>query len=134
MNQGKPNLWTTSTIILVLGDIVALILFTLIGQRQHDIAISAMGIIVTTAPFIIAWLVVGFFMGAFKPSAYFNIGQAAKKVTIVWLIAGPVGLGLRALFEQKGVPLNFVIITMVVILIFLLVWRILFVLLKKIIR
>jgi FlaA1/EpsC-like NDP-sugar epimerase len=131
MTDSKSNLSTRGLAVLMAGDIAALLLFTLIGQRQHAISISALQVLVTTAPFIIGWFVVGYAMGAFKPKAYSRVGQAAKTVLWSWLVATPVSLGLRALFEQKGVPLSFAIVTFITVFIFLLAWRISFTLIRK---
>ncbi len=118
-----------STAALVLGDLVALLLFAALGRSSHDRppgAIPFVGVISTAAPFIIGWFSVGAVLGAFKQSAVSSVRSAFLRAAGTWLVAGPVGLLLRALFLQRGIPLSFAVVVMSVNFVLLGAWRTLY--------
>jgi hypothetical protein len=45
------------------------------------------------------------------------------RTLLAWVLALPVGLALRALFLQRGIPLSFAIVTFIANTILLLGWR-----------
>lgn len=117
------------TLLLVAGDVIIFLIFSALGRSSHDRppgAIPFSGVVSTAAPFILGWLIVALVLGAFKKAAVRDIRSAFLKAEGTWLIAGPVGLGLRALFLQRGVPLSFAIVVMTTNFILLGLWRSLF--------
>lgn len=115
------NLW-----VLFIGDIVMLIVFALLGQSSHKIAVTAAGTLETAAPFIIGWVIVSLVEGLYKVKHYRTLPTVYKRTVLAWVLAIPLGLGLRALYLQKGIPLSFFIVAMTSNFILLFLWRTVF--------
>lgn len=115
-------LW--KTVVLITGDILAIMLFVLIGKREHQLDASFVDSLITAAPFVIAWLLVGGTTGVFNAEAYSRLGKTVVYITLIWLVAGSLGLALRAFIFQEGVSMPFIIVTLVSNLILLLLWRV----------
>lgn len=120
--------------VLLIGDILVLLLFAFSGRREHSEALSVTAVVETSLPFIIGWCIVAAYLKGFTVEAVRTPLTAFKKVLLVWVIACPIGLGIRALFLQRAIPLAFAIVAFVVILLFMLVWRIGFSLVWKRLR
>jgi hypothetical protein len=45
------------------------------------------------------------------------------RTALTWLIAWPIGLGLRALIRQTGIPISFALVTFATVLFMLVIWR-----------
>ncbi|MFC4767083.1 DUF3054 domain-containing protein [Effusibacillus consociatus] len=116
--------------VLLIGDLVMLYLFALIGELSHNKFTNPLGTLGTAAPFIIVWLVIGFLAGIYKMEHYNNFGTMFKKTALLWLIAIPAGLGIRALSTGE-IPLPFFIVTMISTFILLFLWRTIYVWVNK---
>jgi hypothetical protein len=53
------------------------------------------------------------------------------RTALTWLVAWPIGLGLRALIRQSGIPLTFAAITFITVLVLTGIWRLAFALVAK---
>ncbi|MCP4165146.1 MAG: DUF3054 domain-containing protein [Chloroflexi bacterium] len=116
-------------LLLYVGDILTIILFTLIGRGSHSMAtgLSAfLETLSTAAPFIIAWLLVAYGFGAFRPQAWADVRSAVRIVVIAYIPALIVGILLRALLLGRFSPLPFYLVTAVALLAMLLAWRLLY--------
>ncbi len=114
------------TLALAFGDLVVLLLFAALGRSSHDRppgAIPFVGVLSTAAPFVAGWFAVGAVLGAFRQSAMHSVRSAFLLTEKTWLVAGPVGLLLRALFLGRGIPLSFAAIVMSVNFVLLGAWR-----------
>lgn len=114
---------------LALGDLAVLLLFAALGRSSHDRPpgpIPFAGVISTAAPFIAAWFSVGAVLGVFKQSAVSSVRSAFLRTEGTWLVAGPLGLLLRALFLRRGIPLSFAAVVMSVNFVLLGGWRTLY--------
>jgi hypothetical protein len=120
--------------LLVLGDLVALFLFVLAGQMDHELLPDANPLWYTLTralPFIAVWLAGGWLVGAFRipaPGSWrrllWTLGWRALHA---WLLAAPLGLLLRALLLGRAtIPTLFFAATLGFGALFLLVWRLLF--------
>lgn len=145
-HTGRPGL---TRLVLLAGDSAAFLLFAAIGRRSHGEAAglaAAWEVFQTAAPFLLGWLLVAPWTRAYRVADY-EPGQPAAPVApalpqqegshqrwpafagwlaLVWLLAWPVGLGLRALFLQRGIPLSFALVTFISNLVLLVGWRSLF--------
>ncbi len=119
-------------IILVIGDIVAFLVFAALGRRSHNVAgtYEILEVIKTAAPFLLGWFAVSPFSRAYRigpvtagDTASFSVTGMLRQTAIAWLIAWPVGLLLRALLLQRGIPLSFAIVTLLVNTVILCGWR-----------
>ncbi|MFQ5592661.1 MAG: DUF3054 domain-containing protein [Anaerolineae bacterium] len=125
----SPDYHLRSTVALAVGDLVTLLLFAALGRSSHDRppgAIPFAGVISTAAPFIVGWFSVGAVLGVFKQSAVSSVRSAFLRAEGIWLVAGPVGLLLRALFLRRSIPLSFAAVVMSVNFVLLGAWRTLY--------
>lgn len=129
-----PTQSASRRIVLIIGDLITLILFAVIGRSTHGEAAgfdAAMQVLETAAPFLIGWFVAAPFVGAFRANLLNRPGALLGRTALAWLIACPIGLGLRALIRQSPVIMTFALVTFATVLLMLLVWRGLFVLITR---
>lgn len=138
--HAQPDAHTRATtarpwwLVLLLGDLVALTLFVLAGQVDHDLLPGANPLWYTLTrgwPFLVVWLVVGWLVGAFRLPAGATgwplLRDLGGRALHGWLIAAPLGVVLRALVLGRSViPTLFFLTTLGFGALFLLVWRLLF--------
>ena len=75
------------------------------------------------APFAIGWFAVAPFVGALRNAALGSPRAMLARTALAWLLAWPVGLGLRALIRQTSIPISFAIVTLITNMVILLGWR-----------
>lgn len=123
---------TLPRLILLLGDLAAILLFVFLGQLDHDTTDPnnlILGLFRATFPFLITWIIVAFLAGAYPAAKNITIRTLLLHGLNAWLIAAPLGLLLRAfLLERGGIPAIFMLLTLVVGGAFVLIWRLLFIL------
>lgn len=118
--------------ILFAGDFIALFIFVFIGQSDHetlDAANPILGALGLTIEFALPWLVAGWLLGAFQPDRVASSRAAFFARTVnTWLVAGPIAILIRALVLGRGViPTVFFIVAMILGGLFIVAWRILYV-------
>jgi Na+-driven multidrug efflux pump len=91
--------------LLITGDMLTLLAFAYIGQREHETVNSArplLGVVWTGLPFALTWLAAGWLLGAFDGK-----GRAMRpflgRSLNTWLVAAPLGLLLRSYLLQRAV-------------------------------
>lgn len=115
-----------ATVGLVVGDILSFLVFSALGRNSHGEAAGLRAIAEvagTAAPFLIGWFAVASGTGALRGSVLRTPVALLKRTALTWLLAWPLGLLLRALFLQRGIPLSFAIVTGVANSVLLLGWR-----------
>lgn len=126
---GKIAQYTVHTVLLpllIVGDIAAFIIFAAIGRSSHGLAsgLQAFVEVITTAlPFILGWLLTSPFLGSYRSTTITTPLRMMKLTALAWLVACPVGLLLRALFLQRGIPVSFALVTFISNLLLLVSWR-----------
>lgn len=117
-------------LILLAGDLAAILLFVFMGQQDHDtvdVNNPLLGLVKSAAPFLTAWLVVAFIVRAYPKADAFTIRRLLTSGLNAWLIAAPIGLMLRAfVLGRGGIPVIFMLLTLLVAGAFILIWRLLF--------
>ena len=112
---------------LASGDLVAFLAFSAIGRGSHGEATGLAAIpavIVTAAPFAIAWFIVSPFIGVYRKELVANPRKMARRTFIAWMLSWPVAMALRGIFVDHAVPpFTFALIAMFVNAAFLLLWR-----------
>jgi hypothetical protein len=118
---------------LVAGDAVSFLVFAAIGRSSHGEAAgldALLQVAGTAAPFALGWWLVAPWVGAYRVRQEGAQGWAARlprsflvRTMLAWVLALPVGLALRALFLQRGIPLSFAVVTFIATTILLLGWR-----------
>jgi len=110
-----------------IGDILVFLVFSVIGRISHGepVGLTALPQVVgTAAPFAAGWFIVAPFVGAYRRDITEQPRQMAKRTAFAWVLACPVGLTLRGIFVDRGVPpFSFAIITLLFVLIVMLLWR-----------
>ncbi|MGH2411507.1 MAG: DUF3054 domain-containing protein [Chloroflexota bacterium] len=108
---------------LLAGDGLVFVLFAGLGRDQHGESGGALSVLVTAAPFLVAWFAVSPRLGVFRAGWRRQGFPALRRVAAAWLIAWPVALFLRAALQRRGIPLSFDLVALVANGVFLLVWR-----------
>ncbi|MCS6844535.1 MAG: DUF3054 domain-containing protein [Caldilineales bacterium] len=117
--------------LLLVGDLLALLAFVLVGQADHrtlNAANPVLGALPNTLSLAGPWLVLAWLLRAYprvgrQPTAPAFLGRSA----LAWLVAAPLGLAIRALWLGRGgIPVPFLLVTLGAGGLFLLGWRLVF--------
>mgnify|MGYP000262246567 FL=1 len=96
-----------SAIIAGVIDVVAVVFFVVIGQRNHDRSSDVYGIINLAAPFLIAlltsWVVLRTWRGPFNRASF----------VATWVITVAGGLFLRRVVFDRGIATAFIIVAVI---------------------
>ena len=96
-----------SAIIAGVFDVVAVVVFVVIGQRNHDGSSDVYGIINLAAPFLIAlltsWVVLRTWRGPFNRASF----------VATWVITVAGGLFLRRVVFDRGIATAFIIVAVI---------------------
>lgn len=123
--SGEPQGAGASRIVLLaIGDALVFIIFAVIGMRSHKVGLAVPSVLQTAAPFAIGWFIVSPFVGAFRRKITSQPGKMSLRTALSWLIAWPVGLLLRGIFNHEIPPVSFAIVTLITNAIFLQIWRV----------
>ncbi len=85
--------------ILLAGDVLALLLFVAVGQRDHDLVDVAnpLGrLLLVTASFAAPWAIAGWLLGAFPRGEAVSARTLLARSLNTWLVAAPLGVLVRA--------------------------------------
>lgn len=137
--QSAAHGQTITRLALVLGDTISFLIFATIGRRSHGEAAGLNAffeVVKTAAPFLLGWFLAAPWLGAYRlasegvmahnvaaPPIPQPLTPFIKRTVLSWVVACPVGLGLRALLLQRGIPISFAIIVFLTNLVLLTVWR-----------
>jgi Protein of unknown function (DUF3054) len=119
---------------LILGDTLAFLVFAAIGRSSH---VEAAGlnaipqIVETAAPFLIGWAIAAPFVGAYRVELLTSAKGMLARTAMAWLLAWPLGLGLRALIRQSSIPISFALVTFIAVLLIICVWRLAYLLIRS---
>jgi hypothetical protein len=126
MSKDQRSSFALGSVLLFLGDMFVFLLFVYMGRVEHEMERSIYSIFITALPFMLAWVVLGGLIGSFQYTAIKSVKDTLKKTTLAWLMAGLSGLVIRGVLLQSIPALPFVLVTLGLILVLLLVWRISF--------
>lgn len=112
--------------LLALGDWLALLIFCVIGETNHNM-LSVEGLpslFNTFFSLVVPWTIVAILMGGYHPEKAAGFWSWMGRSLSIWLIAAPLGLVIRALWRGQGVVvLVFMIVALSVGGLFILAWR-----------
>ncbi len=108
---------------LIVGDAAAFLLFAGLGRDQHQESGGPFSVVVTAAPFLVAWFVVAAPTGLVSRAWSSPGRRSLRKVGLAWLVAWPIALLLRAALQGRGIPLSFDLVALIANALFLLGWR-----------
>ncbi|MGA1291046.1 MAG: DUF3054 domain-containing protein [Ilumatobacteraceae bacterium] len=89
-------------------DVVCVVIFVIVGRRNHDETADAVGTLRTAAPFLIALL------GAWVGSKAWRAPRALSTGVVLWIVTAGVGLGIRRFVFGDGIATPFVIVATLV--------------------
>jgi len=95
----------TEKLILIGGDLIALLVIVWLGRLSHTQDIFDIGAwLFTASPFLISWFVVIPWLGLYQPTIVTNWQAWLPRLLLGWgLIGLPIGLMLRSLFLGRPV-------------------------------
>lgn len=106
-------------------DVVLIVIFAILGRREHEHALSPLGIVETASPFVVAYLIM-----VFISRPWFTINRIWPTGLLIWFGTVAVGLALRIGFgSTAAVP--FIIVTALVLGLFLLGRRVITLLIAR---
>lgn len=111
----------------MLGDILVLLLFVLLGMRNHEL-LSRAGALAHLAanvlPLSLAWLLAATALGAWRFPLPLRMTAVLRATLLAWLLAAPLGLLLRALvLGSSTLVVVFMLVTLALGGALLLAWR-----------
>jgi hypothetical protein len=135
-------------LILLVGDLIAVIAFVVVGQRDHDLVNEAnpvLGVLLTAGEFGVPWLIAGLLLGAFprgmgdrvgaglapaqgdRKGRPYDVWTLLARSLNAWLVAAPIGILIRSYALGRAViPTVFLVATLGFGGVFVLGWRALF--------
>jgi len=97
---------------IVVGDLLALLTFALLGLASHEHEVSAPALARTFVPFAVSWLVVGGLTGMLKPNVAGHPATGARFL-VAYLVAGVVALVARSIIFDRTLFNAFFVIALV---------------------
>ncbi|KAK9817711.1 hypothetical protein WJX72_001058 [[Myrmecia] bisecta] len=122
--EGGADTDLTRVLLLVGGDLAALLVFAAIGRNNHGEGLDLGAVFGTALPFLIGWFGAAGLLKAYgKEAQGGQVGPAAVVALKAWGLGIPVGLVLRSVQRGYVVPTPFIIVSMVATLVCLVGWR-----------
>jgi len=96
-------------LILLVGDLLALVLFVYVGQRDHDLVNEAypmLGVLITSIMFAGPWVLTGWLLGAFPSRETLSARSLLARTLNAWLVTALL-CAIVELQTLTGSPQNF---------------------------
>jgi hypothetical protein len=113
------NQLSTRDMLLITGDLVCILLFAVLGLRNHDEGITLDGVIRAATPFQAGWLTVIFAFGVRGRGELYD----GRGVVRAWVPAWALGLVIRTVLFDHDLAPTFAMVALLVNGAFLLIWR-----------
>lgn len=98
---------------LLATDVLALLLFALIGRSSHNEGFDLSNLLLTAAPFLLAWLALGPLLGAYSRTSTAKLSSIPLRLMAPWAVSIPAALAIRGLVRQAVPPTPFIIVSLV---------------------
>jgi len=118
--HNKPQL------ILVIGDILIFVVFTLTGRETHAPGDTnpLVNALPTLLPFLIIWFTIAALGRVYRSGVISNPRSALLRTLIAWIVAAPIAIIIRAIIlSRTAIPWQFVAVTMGLVGTLLLAWH-----------
>lgn len=113
--------------ILLIGDVLAIAAFVIVGQRAHNMADVALRAIAQIAAVGLPFILLAWSLGAYparRPETWWESGRFLLRSALAIIYAAPAGLFIRAwLLGQPTVLLTFAGVALLFSAMFVLGWR-----------
>lgn len=119
----------TRVISLIVGDALCFIIFAVLGTDAHQKGSSFLYDLWVSLPFMAAWFLVSPFVGAYRADVATLPAKMLRRTLLAWLASWPVAMALRWLLIERTNPiplasfLSFSLVTLLVNLVILVIWR-----------
>jgi hypothetical protein len=124
-HPAEPARLFTLPVVLLIGDLLALLIFVIIGRLSHGFTSDwLLNVARIATPFLIGWFVVAIPVGAYRADRLTSPGWLMGRTAIAWLVGDGVAFALRALLFQNNVTWPFALTSIAFTGLFLLGWRI----------
>jgi hypothetical protein len=119
---------TNLTWVLIIGDLLVLLSFVVIGRSSHALSITDFAAsLLTSLPFGLSWFAVAPWFGLYRVEVSRVFRLMLPRLAATWIIAVPLAHVLRALLLGRpipgGIPLTFVLVSLGYIGLAMLLWR-----------
>jgi hypothetical protein len=97
-------------LVLVAGDTLVFVFFAIQGRATHGLPLDTspiLTVVVIAAPFAVPWFVAAWLMGVYRGDLARRPIPLLTRTAIAWLVAGPIGLLLRAVLLQRAILIPF---------------------------
>lgn len=112
---------------LAAGDLGSLLVFASIGRSNHGEALDLGSVLYTALPFIIGWVALSPFLGAYTRQATASQGEVAAGLLPAWIVGISTGLALRGFLKGDIPPTPFILVSFAATFTLLFLWRCLFI-------
>lgn len=110
---------------LAIGDLLAFLIFTVIGMNSHSEGINLSRVLLTVWPFLVGWYIVAPFLGAYRRDVTTQTRKMSLRTFLAWIPAWAIAMVLRGISTDHGVPPpTFMLIAFLVNAFFLQLWRV----------
>lgn len=130
---GEPGVART----LIVGDVLALFVFGVVGRMTHDLPASEVaGVLESTLPFVVGWFVVTPWFGLFRAEVATSPARVVTRSLLAWVPIGfPISIILWALVRGRAIPdeiaPEFVVAALAVTVLLLAGWRVVYALFQQ---
>ena len=114
-----------------IGDFIVFLLFPFLGASSHAMGLTPDTFVRTVVPFTTAWIIVGLVTKAFTPGLIRSPQRTLRTIPATWLAAGVIGLILRTLLFDRSFELTFALVSVGVIGVMLVLWRLILASLRR---
>jgi hypothetical protein len=113
---------------LVFCDCLALVVFAAIGRSSHAEGDGLLQDLVTASPFLVSWLGISPFLGAYSRTATKDVKSIAWGIAPAWAAALPLALIVRGISKGVVPPTPFILVSLTATFALLLLGRALYIL------
>jgi hypothetical protein len=121
--------------LLIIGDVLALVLFVWTGQTDHGTINDSnpiWGVVKASWEFALMWLLIGWSLNTFPQFKDWTVRSLLSRPLLTWLTAAPLSLLLRSLvLNRLNIPTLFLAATLGFGILFLWGWRLLIILIWR---
>lgn len=110
--------------VLVIGDVLALLIFVIIGRLSHGFTNDwLINVARIATPFLIGWFAVALLIGAYRADLLRAPTALLWRSAVAWIVGDLLAFALRAFLFQNNVTLPFALTSVAFTGLFLLGWR-----------
>jgi len=123
---------TSKLSILVVGDLLMLLIFVVIGRLSHGMTSDwLVNLLRIATPFVVGWVIAALITGAYRPQDWNLPKTFMARSVAAWLLADGLAFLLRHFVMQDRITLPFALTSIAFTGLFLLAWRLIFLVLHR---